>query len=366
MIRRSLRCQVVNLAHESHRGIVATKKKLREKIWFPGLDHLVEDTIATCHLCQVTGAPAKQEPLQMSELPRAVWTTLAADFFGPLDTGNYLLVIIDEYSRFPIVRPVSSTSAMATLPIMDDIFAAWGSPETLKTDNGPPFSGEDFRRFMTYLGVRHRKVTPLWPQTNGMVERFMGNIKKAVQRAKLSQISLGQALCQMLRDYRNTPHSSTGKCPAELVLRRVSRTRLPQVEATPTTGHESIAAKDKEAKKKMKKYADSRRHATTSQLQEGDHVIVRQRQNRKSDSTFSHEPLTITKVKGAMIRAESGHKTVTRNSSHFKEFKEEVKEEELGQEEVEETEDTGPRQNKEYEARPRSTRNKPQRLIKEM
>ena len=54
--------------------------------------------------------------------------------------GDYCLVVIDEYSRFPVVELVKSTSARSVIPVLDKIFATHGFPETLKTDNGPPLS----------------------------------------------------------------------------------------------------------------------------------------------------------------------------------------------------------------------------------
>ncbi|KAJ1176608.1 hypothetical protein NDU88_001879 [Pleurodeles waltl] len=133
---------MVRLAHESHRRMVATQKMQKEKVCFPGLDQQVEDMVMKCHLCQITDMPLKPEPLCTSDLPKAVWITLAADFYGPLDTSGYLLVVIDEYSCFSIGRQVSSTSATAMKQILDYIFAVWGTPLTLMTDNGPSFSGE--------------------------------------------------------------------------------------------------------------------------------------------------------------------------------------------------------------------------------
>ena len=37
----------------------------------------------------------------------------------------------------------------------------------VKSDNGPPFNGYEFAQFADYLGFKHSKVTPLWPEVNG-------------------------------------------------------------------------------------------------------------------------------------------------------------------------------------------------------
>ena len=67
--------------------------------------------------------------------------------------------------------------ACAVIPNIDKIFAMFGTPDVLKSDNGPPFNGQDFAKFANVLGFKHRKVTPLWPRANGEVERFVKTLK---------------------------------------------------------------------------------------------------------------------------------------------------------------------------------------------
>ena len=66
-------------------------------------------------------------PLSMSKLPDDEWTELSADFLGPLPSGDYLLVIMDEYSRFPVVEILQSTSAEIVIPILNLSHSAAGS-----------------------------------------------------------------------------------------------------------------------------------------------------------------------------------------------------------------------------------------------
>ena len=89
-----------------------TKQLIREKVWFPGIDKQVEEVVRSCIPCQAlfTG-PAPREPLCPTPLPPAPWTNIAIDFAGPFPSGEYAMVIIDEYSRFPEVEIVSTISA---------------------------------------------------------------------------------------------------------------------------------------------------------------------------------------------------------------------------------------------------------------
>ena len=41
----------VKLACEGHQGIVCTKSRLRENVWWPDIDKQVESLIKNCYLC---------------------------------------------------------------------------------------------------------------------------------------------------------------------------------------------------------------------------------------------------------------------------------------------------------------------------
>ena len=62
----------------------------------------------------------------MSKLPPGPWLNLSVDFCGPLPTGEYLLVITDEYSRYPVVDVIRGTSAETVIPYTEKAFAMFG------------------------------------------------------------------------------------------------------------------------------------------------------------------------------------------------------------------------------------------------
>ena len=216
VIPLSARIKIVELAHEGHQGIVKTKQLLRERVWFPGIDKMVERKITQCIPCQATSASTLREPLQMSNLPNGPWLEVSIDF-ADLPSGEHLLVVVDDYSRYPVVEIVTSTSAKAVIPKLDAIFAQFGIPQIARSDNGPPFSSEDFKKFANYLGFKHQRITPLWPRANAEVERFMRTLKKIYRVAHAERKPWKQELYKFLRNYRATPHITTGTPPATLV-----------------------------------------------------------------------------------------------------------------------------------------------------
>jgi len=55
--------RTIMLAHEGHQGMVRTKSRLREKVWWPQMQKQVEQVIRACHPCQLVGPRAKPEPV---------------------------------------------------------------------------------------------------------------------------------------------------------------------------------------------------------------------------------------------------------------------------------------------------------------
>ena len=183
VIPEALQNKAVSLAHVGHQGIVKTKALLRQKVWFPGIDQKVETLIQQSIACQATEHPRRnKEPLSMTELPQGPWEELSADFCGSLQGAQeeYLLVIIDNYSRYPVIESVKSMAASTVLAVGDKIFAMFGTPKVFCTDNSSPFNSTKFADIAKHLGFQHRKITPYWPQANGEAERMMKNLNKVL------------------------------------------------------------------------------------------------------------------------------------------------------------------------------------------
>ena len=318
----SLQQRTIQLAHEGHQGITKCKALLREKVWFPSMDRKAESAITQCVYCAANTPQYAREPLKMSELPKSKWTDLSADFYGPLPTGELLLVIIDDYSRFPTVEIVHSTSANTTIAAFDRVLSQYSIPDVVKTDNGPPFNSVQFAKYAEHMGFKHRKITPLWPSSNAECERFMRTLGKALRIAHQEGKNWKQEMHSFLRAYRTTPHSTTGVSPHELLFNSKPRTRIPEYNLERSTVDNNIVRKrDDEAKAKMKTYADNRNKAKESKLEIGDIVLVRQEKKNKMSSFFDPIPFRVVEVKGSMITAARRDKTITRNSSFFKQLK---------------------------------------------
>ena len=101
-------------------------------------------------------------------------------FYGPLPSGEYVLVVIDEYSRFPEID-ITTVRPPLQKPCCRSLIASYphlGLPSVLKTDNGPPFTSKTFNDYCRLMGIKHQLITPRHPRANGLVEYFNRMVKK--------------------------------------------------------------------------------------------------------------------------------------------------------------------------------------------
>ena len=228
-----------------------------------------------------------------------------------------MLVVIDAYSRFPEVEIVKSTSAATTIPKLEHIFSTHGIPTVLCSDNGPPFTSHKFKAYTKENGIKHRKITPLWPQANSQAESFMKSLTKAIRSAYAKGKNWTKHLHKFLLNYRTIPHTTTGQAPATPLFNRQVQNKLPQL--ITEIPDKAVREKDQKAKEKMKQYADTRRRAKRSNITNGDAVLIRQSKHNKFTTQYDPRPFKVVRIKGSMITAYRDGKYLTRNISQCRE-----------------------------------------------
>ena len=189
----------------------------------------------------------------------------------------------------------------------------------VRSDNGSPFQSKEFSDYARFMGFEHDPVTPVYPKANGLVENFNKNIVKVDRTATVERKNLKQQLCAFLRSYRATPHTTTGKSPAELMFqKRPFRVRMPKV--SPEYNDKDVRDRDEAQKLKEKEGADKKKYVKWSNIQQGDLVLVRSNSKRKMDPVYEPLPYTVQSKNGSTITAVREHPrhVIKRNVSFFK------------------------------------------------
>ena len=122
---------------------------------------------------------------------------------------------------------MKSTKLDAVTPQLDGIWARHGVPEVVIHDGGPPFNSHEWKRYAEASGFVSEMITPGHPQANGLAEKMMSSLTKIIHMAQAEKTSEKREINAWLMAYRNAPHSTTGRCPAELLMGRKVRVKLP-------------------------------------------------------------------------------------------------------------------------------------------
>ena len=128
-----------------------------------------------------------------------------------------ILVIIDEYTReclsMHVARKISSQDVLDQLY---ELFLARGTPDYIRSDNGPEFVAHAVRSWLTAIGVNTLYIEPGSPWENGYVESYIGKLRDEFLNGEvLDTLMEAKVLVEgWRREYnRFRPHSSLGYLP---------------------------------------------------------------------------------------------------------------------------------------------------------
>ena len=162
--------------------------------------------------------------------PNETWHV---DFAGPFENEQqqkvWVLVIVDAYSRLLLtLKVVESLETQVVTDHLTDLFAQYGKPDRLVTDNAPTFRSvweNERHRFSDWLAehdIVHQRIAPYYPESNGKAEALVKIAKhEAIQPFLERLIWTGEELQRCLdrfHEYYNfyRLHGGLGwKTPAE-------------------------------------------------------------------------------------------------------------------------------------------------------
>ena len=262
------RTEVLEILHESHQGLEKCKENARSSVWWPGIGKDLKEMISSCMTCLENKPAQRYEPMKATELPSRPWEVLGTDLCHV--KGKNFLVVIDYYSRWLDIKLMTSTTSEAVIRKLREMFATHGIPDVVISDNGPQFISQEFATFASKYGFHHTTSSPYFPHGNAEAER-------AVQTAKniIGQDDPDLALL----NYRATKHSSTKISPAQALMGRRLKTKVPVLSRAlkpSITNDEDIRNADKKAKLFFKNSFDKKHGVRPLEpLDPGDTVLVR-------------------------------------------------------------------------------------------
>ncbi|XP_049884610.1 uncharacterized protein K02A2.6-like [Pectinophora gossypiella] len=245
VIPSTLRETLLKELHLGHMGIVKMKSLARSVMWWPGIDADIERACKECVACALENPAPPHAPPQPWPYPAEPWTRLHIDFLGPFH-GSMFLVMIDATTKWLEVYQMQRTTAGAVIKVMREVFARFGLPKEIASDNGPPFTSKEYGDFLTGNGIKKTLISAYHPSSNGAAEGAVKLCKRAVKKSLRDGCEVDVALQAYLMAYRNVQHSTTGASPAMLLQRRQLRSRLDLLK-----GDRQVEDKVREAQRKQ-------------------------------------------------------------------------------------------------------------------
>uniref|UniRef100_A0A5S6QND2 RNA-directed DNA polymerase n=1 Tax=Trichuris muris TaxID=70415 RepID=A0A5S6QND2_TRIMR len=243
VVPNCLQGQVTSQLHSEHPGIVRMKALARSVVYWPGLDQQIENIVRQCSACaMVAKLPAKTPPCSWPPADKC-WSRVHVDYAGPVE-GRYLLVLVDAFSKWPEVFITEKITSSATISLLSRVFAQFGAPETIVSDNGTQFTAAEFKIFCAKNGIQHILIPPGHPQSNGQAERFVDTLKRGLAKMK-GEGPITRLVQRFLFHYRSSPNASFGysKSPAEAFLGRPLRTAISLIHPAKETQRSNASAR---------------------------------------------------------------------------------------------------------------------------
>ena len=103
---------------------------------------------------------------------------------------------------------MNAASTQNTTEHLHAMFTRFGLPKVMATDNGTCSTSSDFAEFARRNQIRHVRIAPYHPSSNGLAERAVQTFKLGMK--KQTNGMLQTKLSRFLFHYRLSPNATTG------------------------------------------------------------------------------------------------------------------------------------------------------------
>lgn len=230
VVPKGARWQICKQNHDDigHFSVDKTFSKISKDFWFPKMKRFITKYVKACIHCAYGKMPAGKKEGFLHSIPKndIPFETVHIDHLGPFvksSKGNvYLLVLVDAFTKFCIIKPLRTLKSSPTIRALEEIFTTFGYPKRLISDRGTSFTSDEFHRFCEKHHIRHILNAVASPRANGQVERYNRTILGSLSTYtdKLGETKWDTELGNIQWGLNNTLNKGTGKTPAEALFGR--------------------------------------------------------------------------------------------------------------------------------------------------
>ena len=231
VIPHACRKDLLKALHESHPGITRMSATARASYWWIGMGNEIQQLVQNCSECLKYSPSQKPATFSTSrEVPEGPTFEVSIDQFY-LDQYDYI-AYCDRFSGFPLIERLgdkrrNKTKSSDIIEVLEKWFYTYGFPAIVQTDNAANLNSREMADFYQKHGIKHISSAPRHPESNGLIEKSLGDQKVLLQK-------LGHNLEKYKAahyNWINTACSSTegGITPAQMFFARKLRQNMPTV-----------------------------------------------------------------------------------------------------------------------------------------
>ena len=94
------------------------------------------------------------------------------------------LVLVDARSKWIEACITPSSTSEVVIEELLPLFAQFGLPELIVTDNAQCFKSEEFESFLRKNGIKHATSAPYHPASNDLDERAVQVLKRGLKKVQ--------------------------------------------------------------------------------------------------------------------------------------------------------------------------------------
>jgi hypothetical protein len=217
---------LVHNSNQGHFGVETTLSKLKNMGYkCKKLRDYVRVYIKRCPYCQLTNQRSYKTVIQpFTTSTYEPMQRLNIDTIGPLDVSThgfqYILVVIDTFSRYVTLWPTRSTTATEAADVLVQHIGMFGNPKEILTDGGSQFNNQTMEELVAYLNAQLLITIAYSKEENAIVERSNKEVMRHLRAFIFDQRIIAdwvKYLPLVQRIINNKCHDSTKVTPASII-----------------------------------------------------------------------------------------------------------------------------------------------------
>lgn len=171
-----------------HFGIHAMEQVIHQDLnmHWKGLREDITQYIRNCHKCRQFNLAKHVYHPPKQEAPEGIMDHVVFDLGGFDCTtprgNNFILVVLDLFSRFIVLRAIPDKSATTVAKELVSIFSLLGYPRVVGHDRGAEFHNVLLEKILKHAGIENRASLPFTPQGNSCCEAAVKNCKSIIMK----------------------------------------------------------------------------------------------------------------------------------------------------------------------------------------